>query len=94
LEEAVRAVGAIARVKPATLEDLLRSGSVETVVEAPRFLLRTTMAGSGIFRMGWQYLVTSKAGHFYSESKQRLAIPAGVRVVEAQDLWVSFLGQK
>jgi len=93
-ESAVRAIGAIARISSGRLEKLLREETCELVVVAPRYLFRTTMAGRGLVRLGWHYLVTSGGVWFYSETKKLLPLPPSIRVVEAEDLWVSFLGTR
>jgi hypothetical protein len=92
LEQTARATGAVARVKGETLVQLLRTQPVEFVVEAPRYLLRTSTAGRGIIQLGWQYLAVSRGIVFFASSRERIEVPASHRKIEAQDVFVSFLG--
>ena len=91
-EESVRIAGAIVRLNAKTFASLLEDEPVELVIVSPRFLLRTTAAGRGVGQRGWQYLAVCRGVVFYAITKSPLSIPPTVKAIQAEDIWLSFLG--
>jgi hypothetical protein len=92
MEKTIRAAGALVRVTPETLLELFTNDPIDFVIEGPRYLLRTMPDGSGIFKLGWRYLAVSRGVVFFVQSKQRIELPASIRKIDAQDVFISFLG--
>jgi len=59
---------------------------------APKYLFRWSFAGDGCFRSGWQSLAVSRGIVFYTTSTEKPAVRAEIKVIDAEDVWVSFLG--
>jgi hypothetical protein len=53
-----------------------------------------SLAGRGVGRRGWQYLAVSRGVVFHATSKSQLSLPRTIKCIEAEDIWVSFLGPK
>ena len=93
-EESIRIAGAIVRVNAKTFATLLENEPVELVIASPRYLLRTTAAGRGVGQRGWHYLAVSRGVVFYVIMKRPVSIPPTIKTIQAEDIWVSFLGLK
>jgi hypothetical protein len=93
-EQAVRIAGCVVRLDEQAFESLLTSEPVDLVVWSPRFVLRTSAAGKGVGRRGWQYLAVCHGVVFHAISKSQLSLPSAVKLIEAKDIWVSFLRAK
>jgi hypothetical protein len=93
-EQSVRIAGAIVRLSEKAFESLLTSEPVDLVISSPRYLIRTSVAGRGAMRRGWQYLAVSRGVVFHTITKSQASLPSTVKLVEAEDIWVSFLGPK
>jgi len=91
-ERSVRIAGSVARLSVDAFETLLTSDPVDVVVRSPRYLFRTSLAGSGLIQRGWQYLAVSRGLVLHAIKKHQLSIPREIRLIEAEDIWVSFLG--
>jgi len=92
-EHSVRIAGAIVRLDETVFGSLISSEPVDLVISSARYLLRTTAAGSGVWRRGWHYLAVSRGVVFYTATKSPLAIPQTIKVIEAEDIWLSFSGR-
>ena len=93
-EETVRIAGVVVRLNAEAFQSLLDDEPVGLVISSPRFLLRTTAAGRGVAQRGWQYLAVSRGVVFHAITKSPLSIPDSVKTIQAEDIWVSFLGSK
>ena len=93
-EETVRIAGVVVRLNAEAFQSLLEDEAVELVISSPRYLLRTTTAGRGVGRRGWQYLAVSRGVVFHAITKSPLSIRGTIRTIQAEDIWVSFLGSK
>jgi hypothetical protein len=40
---------------------------------------------------GWQYLAVSRGLVFHAITRNQLSIPRTIKLIEAEDIWVSFL---
>jgi hypothetical protein len=93
-EESVRIAGAVVRLDAQAFGSLLVNEPVELVISSPRYLLRTTTAGRGAGQRGWQYLAVSQGLVFHAITKSPESIPGTIKTIQAEDIWVSFLGAK
>jgi hypothetical protein len=75
---AIKASGAIVRVPPEDFQKLLEQNVQGLVVHAqPRFLARRH-----------KYIMGYKGLAFYTLSRELLAIPRGLQLVEATQIWI------
>jgi hypothetical protein len=93
-EQTVRIAGSVVRLSAKAFASLLTSDPVELVVSSPQYLLRASVAGRGVGRRGWQYLAVSRGVVFHAICKSQLSLPRTIKCIEAEDIWVSFLGPK
>ena len=93
-EQSVRIAGVVVRLSEKAFEALVRSEPVDLVISSPRFLIRTSVAGPGAMRRGWQYLAVSRGVVFHTMTTSNASLPSTIKLVEAEDIWVSFLGPK
>ena len=76
--QAIKASGSIVRVEPAEFLRILARQQEPLVVQAT----------GGFFSTNYQYLSSYKGLAFYTKSPDRLALPRGCEVVEAQKIWI------
>ena|ERR671933_224397 len=93
-ELTVRIAGTVVRLSADSFKSLLSSEPVDVVICSRRYLLRASVAGRGLLPRGWQYLAVSRGVVFHTITKTQLSLPATIRGIAAEDIWVSFLGPK
>jgi hypothetical protein len=91
-EQSVRIAGVVVRLSSKAFGSLLTSEPVDLVISSPRYLLRASVAGRGVGQRGWQYLAVSRGVVFHTITKSQLSLPRTITSIEAEDIWVSFLG--
>ena len=78
MAQAIKASGAIVRVEPVDFLRILGRQPEPLVVQAT----------GGFFSTSYQYLSSYKGLAFYAMSPDRLALPRGCEIVEAQKIWI------
>ncbi len=76
--QAIRAMGAIVKVKPEDFVRIVERVSEPLVVRAPH----------GIFSKKLDYLVSYKGFVFYTSSKTELRLPAAAEVIGADSMYI------
>ena len=74
------------RLSQQAFESLITSEPVDVVISSPRYLLRTSVAGRGAMRRGWQYLVVSRGVVFHAVTKSPVYLPSTIRRIDAEDI--------
>lgn len=78
IAEAVKASGAIIRVKPDELQKILRKSEAPLVVYAE----------GGVFSKNYQYMSAYKGLIFFTKSDEPLEISARAEIVQAKKIWI------
>jgi hypothetical protein len=78
IAQAIRASGAIIRVKPEAFLKLLSRSEEPLVVTAP----------GGVFKKHFQYLTGYKGLIFHAQSPEPLAFSMRVEIVAAEKIWI------
>ncbi len=67
---------------------LLSRATDLAVVEAPKYLLKLSTDGRGLFQTGWTYLTSYRGLLFACVSPKRLELPAGFETIAAESVWL------
>ncbi|HSR68885.1 MAG TPA: hypothetical protein VLU25_13190 [Acidobacteriota bacterium] len=78
IAEAVKASGAVVKMKPEEFQKLLNR------MEEPLIVI----SEGGFFSKNYQYLTSYKGLHFYTKSPQHLHLPSDAEVMAAQKVWM------
>lgn len=78
IAQAIKASGAIVRVKPEDFASLVARGKAPLVVYAE----------GGILKKNYQYLTSYKGLAFFTKSPHPLHLPSDAEVVTAQSIWI------
>ena len=76
--QAIKASGVVVRMDPAEFRKILFRAPDPLVVSYQ----------GGIFNKNYQYLTSYKGLAFFTKSPEPLAMPAGVELITAKDLWM------
>lgn len=76
--QAIKASGAIVKVKPEVFADVLSR------IEWPLIII----SEGGLFRTVYHYMTSYQGFIFYTKSKEQLALPAECEVFESQGIWI------
>ena len=93
-EQTIRLAGSVVRLTPEAFASMLASEPVELVIIAPRYLFRLSAEGNGFLRRGWHSLAVSRRLVFFARLRDKPVVPSAIKVIEAEDVWVSLLGPK
>lgn len=78
IAEAVKASGAVIKMKPEEFQKLLDRMQEPLVV----------VSKGGFFSKNYQYLTSYKGLHFYTKAPQRLHLPGDAEVMAAAKIWM------
>ncbi len=78
IAQAVRASGAIVRVKPEAFIKILSRSEEPLIVTAP----------GGVFKKNFQYLTGYKGLIFHTQSPEPLSLPMHAETVAAEKIWI------
>lgn len=78
IANAIKASGAIVRVEPSDLMNILRRQEAPLVIHS----------AGGIFSSSHRYLCSYKGLAFFAKSPEQLRLPAGSEVIEARKIWI------
>ena len=78
IANAIKVSGAIVRVDPGDLMNILRRQEALLVVHSP----------GGIFSSSHRYLCSYKGLAFFAKSSEQLRLPPGSEVIEARKIWI------
>lgn len=78
IANAIKASGAIVRVEPGDLTNILRRQENPLIVHS----------SGGVFSTSHSYLCSYKGLAFFAKSPEPLRLPAGAEVIEARKIWI------
>jgi hypothetical protein len=78
IAQAIKASGAIVRVRPEDFTKILARASKPLVV----------IAKGGLFKSNYQYLTAYKGLMFFTKSAAELMLPGDVEIITAKAIWI------